>query len=76
MNTPRQYALVKVVEIMKIWLTENGHKDSPLLEEDVFVFLGEIPNMPEHCVISGYKSGKILSGHHTSNFIELAEGEM
>lgn len=76
MNTPRQYALVKLVEIMKIWLTENGHKDSPLLAEDVFVFHGEIPNMPEHCIVSGQTSGKVFSGHHTSNFIELSEGEV
>ncbi len=72
----RQYALVKVTEEMKAWLKENGHIQSPLLSENIFVFHGEIPNMPEHCVVSGHKSGKVFSGFDVSNFVELSESEV
>lgn len=44
-------------------------------ENDRYIFLGEIPNMPGHCVVIEYNKGKIYSGYHTSNFIELSEEE-
>ncbi len=72
----RQYALVKVEDGMCQWLKDNDHQDSPLLSEKVFVFLGEIPNMPEHCVIAGQQSGKVFSGFHISNFVELTSEEL
>lgn len=75
-NTPRQYALVKLTDFMKDWLRDNDQTDSPLLSEDIFIFHGEIPNMPEHCVVSGHKSGKVLSGYDTCNFIELSDSEI
>lgn len=33
-----------------------------------FVFLGEIPNMPGHCVVADVESGRIHSGYHIENF--------
>jgi hypothetical protein len=75
-DTPRQYALIKVTPLHKQWLLKNGQKNSPLLSDDVFVFLGEIPNMPKHCVIAGYTSGKIFSGYPLFNFVELTEDEV
>jgi len=71
----RQYALVKLLPDMKTWLIENGHHNSPLLLEEYFVYLGEIPNMPEHCVIAGRQSGKVFSGFHLDNFVELNDNE-
>lgn len=71
---PRQYALVRLTAFMKKWLQENGHADSPLLTEDVFVFHGEIPNMAEHCIVSGYTNARILSAYDISNFVELDKG--
>lgn len=44
----------------------------------VFVFVGEIPNMPGHCVASpstGDAHGMLIFGYHTDNFIELSEDE-
>ena len=73
--TIRQYALVKVLPDMKAWLIKNGNHDSPLLSEEHFVYLGEIPNMPEHCVVAGRQSGKVFSGFHLDNFMELNENE-
>lgn len=38
---------------------------------DDLIFLGEIPNMPEHCVLIDKKTGKIHYGYHTENFYEI-----
>ena len=71
----RQNALIKIEPNYKKWLKENDG-ESPLLKEDVFIFLGEIPNMPNHSIVAGHKSGKILSGYHTSDFMELSDDEV
>lgn len=42
------------------------HGDLPL------VFLGEIPNMPEHGVFVGYRSGRVYAGFHIRHFEEVA----
>ena len=39
------------------------------------VRLGEIPNMPGHCVVADH-SGRIYSGYHTDHFIELRKDEV
>lgn len=41
----------------------------------IYVFLGEIPNMPGHCVVAERQSGRLLAGYHTENFVELSEDE-
>jgi hypothetical protein len=43
----------------------------PFKKEAVYVFLGEIPNMPGHCAIADSKSGKIYTGYHTESFTEI-----
>lgn len=72
-NTPRQYSWVKF-DFNSI--DEKYHSEFPFTRQDVFIFLGEIPNMRGHCVIVDNKTGLILSGYHTSNFIELTEEEV
>lgn len=56
----RQCSLVKLTNFYFEWLknhTKEGFSN-PLLEDDQFVFLGEIPNMPDHCVVVGTKTSK------------------
>jgi hypothetical protein len=72
---PRQYALVRLVDWFKEQLVEHESKDSPLLAEDVFVYLGEIPNMPGHCVVAGHHTGRIVSGFHIDDFEEVPSDE-
>ena len=36
-----------------------------------YVFLGEIPNMPGHCVLAEQATGRIVSGHHSERFTEV-----
>ncbi len=67
----RQYALVELTDDYKKAM--EGRKDSPIMNEKIFIFFGEIPNMPGHCVVSGHESGKIYSGYHIDSFQELQE---
>ena len=72
---PRNNSLIKIEPEHKKWLEEN-ESECPLLNEDVFIFLGEITNMPDHSIVVGQKSGRVFSGYHTSNFIELSDNEV
>jgi hypothetical protein len=47
----------------------------PFKENGVYVYFGEIPNMPGHCIVADHKTGKIYSGFHTENFTELKKDE-
>lgn len=67
---PRNLSTVKVAEDFRKWLIKNHDKDSPLLADDEFLFLGEIPGMKGHCAVIGIKSSKLIYGYHTDDFIE------
>jgi len=41
--------------------------------DDVWVFVGEITNMPEHGVFLNHRTGQIVSGYHIDNFVEIGE---
>ena len=47
----------------------------PFADDLPLVYLGEIPNMPGHCVVAGTRSGRIYSGFHIETFIEIDEGD-
>jgi hypothetical protein len=67
----RQYALVELTEN---FINEmKAHQDHPLMQEKAFIYFGEIPNMPSHCVVSGHDSGRVFSGFHIENFQEISE---
>lgn len=72
---PRQYSLVKVAQWYLDFLKEKKIQDCPLSQEKTFIYLGEIPNMREHCVVVGLKTGKVFSGYHIEDFVELTEDE-
>lgn len=52
------------------------HRKYPFRRGVAYIFLGEISNMPGHCVVVNRKTGKIYSGYHTENFVELEENEL
>jgi len=64
---PRQYSMVKCI-----------FSNDLFSKEKTYVFLGEIPNMPGHCVVVEYsdKAAKVFTGYHCDNFIELAKDEV
>jgi hypothetical protein len=41
----------------------------PLRAGRAYVFLGEIPNMPGHCVVAEQDSGRIYAGDHAAHFV-------
>jgi hypothetical protein len=69
---PRQYSLVRFCfDQMPV----KSHTSYPFTEKGVYVFFGDIPNMPGHCVVADHKTGQIYSGYHTENFVEIPGDE-
>jgi hypothetical protein len=71
-NTPRQYSLVR---FLFDTLPPAYHDKYPFTRDGVYVFFGEIPNMPGHCVVAETKTGRLYSGYHTEHFAEIPEDE-
>jgi diadenosine tetraphosphate (Ap4A) HIT family hydrolase len=65
-DIPRQYSLVRFV---------REDMSSPFSRNVAYIFLGEMPNMPGHCVVIG-EGSRILAGQHTENFKELTDEEL
>ena len=70
---PRQLSLVK---LKPTWETMPTSKKLPFVNDMPLVFLGEIPNMPEHGVFAGHSSGRIYAGFHIGQFVELSDDEI
>jgi hypothetical protein len=67
---PRQYSLVR---FRFDQLPVEYHDKYPFTADGVYVFFGEIPNMPGHCVVADHRTGRLFSGYHTQNFAEVPE---
>lgn len=57
-------------------LPKKYYDDYPFDADDIYVYLGDIKQMPGHCIVVDFKTGKIYCGYHTENFIELTEDEV
>lgn len=70
----KQYTLVKFdySNMPDKWEKEYLEVFDP---DKVYIYLGEIVQMPGHCILVEMKTGKVISGYHTDNFIELTEDE-
>jgi hypothetical protein len=63
-------------QLVKFRLPDPNYALSfPFKDGDLVMFLGEIKQMPGHCVIAN-RLGKIYWGYHTSNFIEPNKDEI
>lgn len=56
-------------------IPSSYHAKYPFMDDRSYVFFGEIPNMPGHCVVADHKTGQIHSGYHTENFVEIPDDE-
>ena len=65
---------MKVMKINFVGLPKEYHDCYPFKNGDRVLFLGEIENMTEHCVIVT-EDGKTLWGYHTEHLTELTEEE-
>jgi hypothetical protein len=66
---PRRLSLVK---LNKQRISSKVTPRYPFQMDAVFVFLGEIPNMREHCVLLEVSSGRCFSGFHSNLFVEIS----
>jgi hypothetical protein len=56
-------------------LPKEFHSKYPFMNGRTYVFFGEIPNMPGHCVVADRQTGQLYCGYHIENFIELTDDE-
>lgn len=47
-----------------------------VFENKTFIFLGEVAQAPEHCILLDAKNNEILTMWHTEDFIELTDKEV
>ena len=69
---PRKFGLVR---FQVASLPKGFRRKYPFRAGRAYVFFGEIPNMPGHCIVADHQTGQIYSGYHTEHFVELAEDE-
>jgi hypothetical protein len=69
---PRQYSLVR---FSYEDIPEEYHSGYPFIPDRLYIFLGEIPNMPGHCIVIDHGDGTVHSGYHIENFSEISEEE-
>ncbi len=71
--SPRPYSLVR----FRFDLVPAAYQGRyPFDRDGVYVFFGEIPNMPGHCVVADHRTGRVYSGYHSEWFVELAPDEV
>ena len=68
LKQPRPFSLVE-------YEAYAGEKRSSFKKGSQQIFLGEILNMPGHCVVSDVKTGKIIVGFHMERFREIPEDQ-
>ena len=69
---PRQYSLVKYDFDA---FPADAKTINPFKPGRVYVLICELANMPGHCVLADHKTGKIYSGYHIENFVELSNDD-
>lgn len=71
-KAPRLMSWVKLGE----WAAENDKQYgyTKTLGEGPYIYFGEIPNMPGHCVVLN-RQNKFTIGMHIFNFVELTSEE-
>ena len=68
---------IKKLTMVKLNTTSQEYPNyKEIFGPSPYIFLGEISNMPGHCVICSHQTGKIYSGFHTDNFVAIPEDEM
>lgn len=77
-RTMKQRKVPKKLSLVRFdapWLSPQQRRAVPFTKSGVYLFLGEVANMPEHCVVMDYKANRTYVGYHTDNFIQLADDE-
>lgn len=69
---PRKLSLVRF-DVTK--LPRGTRRKYPFQAGATYIFFGEIPDMPGHCVVAEQRSRQIYLGYHTDHFVDLTEEE-
>lgn len=69
---PRERSLVR----LRLPLPTAPRNALPFKSGTTYLFLGEIVNMPGHCVVAEQKTGRLFTGYHTDNFEEIPKDEV
>ena len=70
---PRPFSLVK---FDPTGMSESYRKDYPFNPQVSYIFLGDIPNMPGHCIVMDPSDCKFFCMYHTDHFKEIPEDEV
>ena len=74
-SNPQMPRYLSLVRFNYEELPVSYHDKYPFMAGRSYVFFGEIPNMPGHCVVADHQTGQIFSGYHAENFQEIPEEE-
>lgn len=70
----------KIEQYSQVYFSPNlpkGIKNQyPFKEKHPYIFFGEIPNMPGHCIVMDNETKELYSGYHTDHFTEMPEDEI
>ncbi len=75
-SKPRRLALVRFLPRVSAAVRGAEAPRYPIKKGAAYIFLGEIPNMPGHCVVADLKSGMVHAGYHTESFTEISSDEI
>lgn len=64
-----------LVRYVFLGLDKKHLRHIPFTKDDTFVYLGDIVQMPGHCIVIRMKDGKVFCGYHTEDFVEIPEEE-
>lgn len=66
----------KLPRVVIVDAMPKGYEDKyPWKAGDSMLFLGELANMPGHCVVAD-RAGRVFWGFHTDNFREPTDDEL
>lgn len=74
-KSPRKMSIVTCTNEFKKQLQQMKYHPFYTMNTHL-IFLGEIVNMPGHCVLVDLRTNQIHSCYHTSNFRECTEEEI
>lgn len=69
-KVPRQYSLCRF-DFDSFPKDFDVDRAYPFKREHSYIYLGEIPNMPGHCVVVGHDDGRIYSGYHNVSYADI-----
>lgn len=69
MSEPRQYSYVKFLFDDLPEEYRSGYPFKPMIR---YIYVGEIPNSPGHCIVMD-DNGKHYVGYHTDHFVEISD---